>query len=442
MRVVVVGALALFAHTTSAQLVPLPLPLPGGGATSALDVDPLLSAALRSVRVGQPLEVVLTFSAYPTVSDILAIRAAGVQLHTFRALPMVAVRGTRLQIQGLLALPGLRSVYLNRELEFFLDESVALIGARRVHDEVGFTGAGVTVAVIDSGIDATHADLPFGTKVIQNVKLAPNPFGTAPLALEGLANTDTTSGHGTHVAGTVAGTGATLNGKYRGVAPGARLVGVGAGETLFILTALEGFDWVMQNRLAYGIRVISNSWGTTGEFEADDPVNVASRIAHDAGLVVLFAGGNEGPGANTLNPYCVAQWVICVAAGNKDGSTLADFSSRGVAGDPVLHPTITAPGVDIASARATTGIVINAFFAVDLVDLGTDAVSYAAASGTSMATPHVAGAVALLLEANPALSPDDIKAVIEATATPMPGLSLHEVGAGYLNAFEAVSAVQ
>ncbi|HEY6414593.1 MAG TPA: S8 family serine peptidase, partial [Acidimicrobiales bacterium] len=226
----------------------------------------------------------------------------------------------------------------------------------------------------------------------------------------------------------------------RGVAPGANLVGIGAGEALFILTALEGFDWVMQNRLRYGIRVISNSWGTSGEFSPDDPINVASRIARDAGLVVVFAAGNEGPATNTLNPYCVAQWVICVAAGNKDGRSLADFSSRGVAGDPVLRPTITAPGVDIASARATTGIVINTFFAVDVVNLGADAVSYAAASGTSMATPHVSGTVALMLEANPALSPDQIKAALEATATPMPGLPRHEAGAGYLNAFEAVRA--
>jgi serine protease AprX len=438
MRVAVVGVLVLLSNPASPQL--LPLPLPGGGATQPLQIDPLLSSALQSLRPGQSLQVVLTFGGYPAVSDLLAIRAAGVQFHEFRTLPMVAVRGTRLQILGLLALPGLRSAYLNRELDYFLDESVPLVGARRVHDELGLTGLGVTVAVIDSGIDATHADLPFGTKVIQNVKLAPNLFGTAPLALEGLANTDTTSGHGTHVAGTVAGTGAALGGKYRGVAPGARLVGVGAGETLFILTALEGFDWVMQNRQSYGIRVISNSWGTTGEFAPDDPINVASRIARDAGLVVLFAAGNEGPGANTLNPYCVAQWVICVAAGNKDGRTLAGFSSRGVAGDPVLHPTVTAPGVDIASARATTGIVINAFFAVDVVDLGADAVSYAVASGTSMATPHVAGAVALLLEANPALTPDQVKAALEATAIPMPGLQRHEVGAGYLNAFEAVRA--
>jgi serine protease AprX len=440
MRVVTAAMLVLLALPASPQLIPLPLP--GGGATHEVVIDPLLSSLLESAGPGQPIQAVLTFGNYPTASDLLAIRATGVRLYSFRALPMVAVRGTGLQIQSLFALPGLRSVYLNRQLSYFLDESVPLIGARRVQNELGFTGKGVTVAVIDSGIDATHRDLPFGTKVIQNVKLAPNLFGTAPLALEGLANTDTTSGHGTHVAGIVGGTGAALAGKYRGVATGANLVGIGAGEALFILTALEGFDWVMQNRLRYGIRVISNSWGTTGAFSPDDPVNVASRIARDAGLVVVFAAGNEGPGANTLSPYCVAQWVICVAAGNKDGRSLADFSSRGVAGDPVLHPTITAPGVDIASARATTGIVINTFFAVDVVNLGTDAVSYAAASGTSMAAPHVSGTVALMLEANPALKPDQVKSVLQATATPMPGLQPHEVGAGYLNAFEAVRAAR
>jgi serine protease AprX len=439
-RVVVVAAFVLPASPALPQLIPLPLP--GGGATRALQIDPLLSSALQSAPPGRPIQAVLTFEAHPTVSDLLTIRAAGVKLHAFRTLPMVAVRGTRLQIQGLFALPGLRSVYLNRRLSYFLDESVPLIGARRVHNELGLTGRGVTVAVIDSGIDATHGDLPFGSKVVQNVKLAPDLFGTGPLVLEGLSNTDTTRGHGTHVAGIAGGTGAALGGKYRGVATGARLVGIGAGEALFILTALEGFDWVMQNRLRYGIRVISNSWGTSGEFSPDDPINVASRIARDAGLVVVFAAGNEGPTANTLNPYCVAPWVICAAAGHKDGRSLADFSSRGVSGDPVLHPTLTAPGVDIASARATTGIVINTFFAVDLVNLGADAVSYAAASGTSMATPHVAGTVALMLEANPALTPDEVKSALELTATPMPGYLQHEVGAGFLNAYEAVGTVR
>ena len=443
MRLVALVALALSAGLASAQLSLLPLPggVPGFP-VSTVTIDPVLSSVLRSAGFDQPIEAVLTFDHYPTATDLLALQAVGVQVRPLRALPMVGVQGTSLQILVLPALPGLRSIYFNRRLTYLLDESVPLIGANRVWSELGVTGKGVTVAVIDSGIDATHRDLPFGSKVVQNVKLAPNLFGSGPLVLEGLSTTDTSSGHGTHVAGIAGGSGAALAGKYRGVAIGSKLVGVGAGEALFILTALEGFDWVLQNRLKYGIRVISNSWGTSGAFAPDDPVNVASRIAHDAGLVVVFAAGNDGPGLNTLSPYCVAPWVICAAAGQKDGHTLAEFSSRGIPGDPRYHPTLTAPGVDIASARATTGIVMNTFFAVDLVNLGTDAVYYAAASGTSMATPHVSGTVALMLEANPALTPDQVKSALELTATPMPGYQQHEVGAGYLNAYEAVSAVR
>lgn len=354
---------------------------------------------------------------------------------------MVAVRGTTQDIAALASLPGVRSIYLNRRLTYLLDDSVPVIGADRAWNELQFTGKGITVAVIDSGIDTTHPDLPFGEKVVQNVKVGPDLFGTGAVVVEGLSNTDTTSGHGTHIASTIAGSGAALGGKYRGVAIDSRLVGVGAGEAMFVLSALEAFDWVLQNHAKYAIRVISNSWGTTGRFSPHDPVNVASRMAHDRGLVVVFAAGNAGPGPNTLNPYCVAAWVICVAAGDKAGA-LADFSSRGVSGDALYHPTITAPGVSIAAARSTTGVVVNAFLAADAASLGTDAVSYAAASGTSMATPHVSGAVALMLQANPSLTPDQVKSALELSATPMRGYRPYEVGAGYLNAFEAVKSVR
>jgi len=423
----------------AAAQIPLPLPILPLPIVSTAALDPILQQILQTAPIGQIIEAVLTFDHVPAASDVLAVTATGVDVVSFRVLPMLAVRGTSTQIKALLSLPGVRSAYGNRQLTYFLNQSVPLIGADRVWNDLGITGKGVTVAVIDTGIDATHPDLPFGSKVIQNVKITPDLFGIGSVVLEGIANTDTTSGHGTHVSSIAAGTGAALAGKYRGVAIGANLVGVGAGELLFVLSALEGFDWVLANRSRYGIRVISNSWGTTGSFSADDPINVASKMAHDAGLVVVFAAGNAGPATNTLNPYCVAPWVICVAAGAKDGKTLADFSSRGIAGDPLYHPTITAPGVNIAAARATTGIVINTFFAVDLLRLGTDAVWYAVASGTSMATPHVSGTAALMLEANPALSPDQVKTILIASATPMPGYALHEVGAGYLNAYGAVT---
>ncbi|MGH8642363.1 MAG: S8 family serine peptidase, partial [Burkholderiales bacterium] len=237
-RVVAIAALVLLATPASPQLIPMPLP--GGGPAVAAAIDPVLTSVLRSAKAGQSIQAIITLDHYPTTADLLAIRATGVQARPYRALPMVAVRGTSLQIQRLPALPGLRSIYYNRRLGYFLDESVPLIGADRVASALGLTGRGVAIAVIDSGIDGTHRDLPFGSKVIQNVKIAPDLFGTGPLVLEGLANTDTTSGHGTHVAGIAGGTGAAIGGKYRGVATGAKLVGIGAGEALFILTALEG----------------------------------------------------------------------------------------------------------------------------------------------------------------------------------------------------------
>ncbi len=439
--VLVIGLFGFAGGPAPAQLPGLAPPL-GGVPTPlglTIEIDPTLRQVLGTAAPGQRVEAVVTFGGYPSMLVLRTVRAMGVQVLSFRSLPMIGVRGTAAQIRSLIGLPGVRSMYYNRRLDYFLNQSVPLIGANRVWTELGFTGRGVGIAIIDSGIDGTHPDLPFGQKVIQNVKVGPDLFGAGPIVVENLANTDTTSGHGTHVASTAAGTGAALADKYRGVAVGANLVGLGAGEALFVLTALESFDWVLANRGTYGIGVISNSWGTDGAFSPDDPINVASRMARDAGLTVVFAAGNAGPGENTLNPYCVAPWVICVAAGLKDGRTLADFSSRGIPGDPLYRPTLTAPGVNIVAARATTGIVLSTFSAADSIDLGTDAVYYLAASGTSMATPHVSGTVALMLEANPALTPDQIKSALAESARPMSGYTEIEGGAGYLNAYQAVT---
>jgi serine protease AprX len=407
-------------------------------------IDQLLSQALQTGNPLDPVEAVITFSSRPSAIDLAVLSSTGVEIAPFRQLPMVAIKGTRLQLSAVTKLPISRivSIYLNRELTYFLDESTKTIGADRVWNDLGVTGMGVTVAVLDSGVDALHADLPMASKVVQNVKIASDPFGlVSPLVLENLATTDTSSGHGTHCASTIAGSASASNGRFRGVAPGAHLVGIGAGELIVIFSALQGFDWIIENQARYNIRVVSNSWGTTGEFDPNDPINVASRLAHDRGIVVVFAAGNEGPGDNTLNPYAVAPWVIGVAAGNKDGQTLADFSSRGLPGSAVYQPTITAPGVDIVAARAATGVITVLGVPSDAA-LGADAVSYTTMSGTSMATPHVAGVVALMLEAAPNLTPSQIKAALQSTATSMPGYAPHQVGAGYVNALAAVTAVR
>ena len=147
---------------------------------------------------------------------------------------------------------------------------------------------------------------------------------------EGVPNTDISSGHGTHCAGTVGGTGAKSNGQHRGVAPGVDLVGYGSGAVISILDAVGGLDYAATNQFSYRspIRVTSNSWGSSGTFDPLDPVSIASYELYKRGIVTVFAAGNDGPGEDTHNPYAQAPWVISVGAGEKDG-VLTSFSSRG-----------------------------------------------------------------------------------------------------------------
>lgn len=408
-------------------------------------IDPVLEQRLSDVDGATPVRAVLNYEGNPTEAQVENVRSTGASVHEFEALPMLGVEGTRGQIQELSGLGGVTSVYADQELEYLLDDSRPLVGADRVESDLGYTGEDIGVAVIDSGVDGLNPDVQFPERTVQNVKiLGDNLFTQQSVTLEDQPNTDTSSGHGTHVAGTVGGDGTASDGRYTGVAPGADLVGIGAGDLLFILYALEGFDYALANQDEHNIQAISNSWGTSGEFDPDHPINVASKTAHDAGMTVVFAAGNSGPEEDTLNPYSVAPWVIGVAAGEKDGENVADFSSRGVPSDDLLQPTLTAPGVDIVSTRASTGATINALAAADdATGIPPDLLPfYTTASGTSMATPHVSGTVALMNEANPNITPDQAKEILEGTATPMPGYGEHEVGEGYLDALAAVSEAE
>jgi serine protease AprX len=437
----VVSLLALVTLLTLLLSLVIP-PAETGNAALLPEVDPILKDAARLAGYTSldNVTAVVTYRSSPGDGDLAVLRSLGLKTLSFKHLPMVVVKGPYAAIQSLFTRSEILSIYYDKPLRYLLNESVPFIGADRVWSDLGYTGKGVTVAVIDSGVDAGNPDLKFGEKTIQNVKLlvGNDIFGGEPVYLENVENTDTSSGHGTHVAGTIAGTGSASSGRYKGVAPDAKLVGISTGEGLSILWALEGFDYVLDKREEFNIRVVSNSWGTTGEYSPNDPVNVASKKAHDAGITVVFAAGNEGPDNNTLNPYSVAPWVIGVAAGTKDGK-LADFSSRGVPGDDLLHPTLTAPGVNIVSARSRSGTVMNGLDATDdaLLIPPEYLPYYTTASGTSMATPHVSGVAALMLEANPALSPDLVKEVLVQTAKPMEGYGLHEVGAGYIDAYAA-----
>lgn len=411
-------------------------------------LDKALQARLTT-PTADPLRVIATFDHVPTLADRTLVGSIASRSQFLSALPMALVETNAAGITRLIGTPGLKSIYLDQRLEFYLHESVALIGADRAWRDFGADGKGIGIAILDSGIDATHPDLPYGTKVVQNVKIAglsgeDSPTGSGIVqVVENLPTSDSSSGHGTHCAGTAAGNGTASQGWYKGVAPGAHLVGIGTGDALFIFYALEGFDYAISHRAQYNIKVISNSWGSTMEageaFDASNPVNEASKIAHDAGMTVVFASGNSGPGTDTLNRYSVAPWVIGVANGWKDGATIEGSSSRGRYRDSFYHPTITAPGTDIVSTRAPNTVLPPLGLAGNDPNIKPEWLPYyTTMTGTSMATPHVAGVVALLYQVRADMTPDLAKRILVNTATPMPNYEEYACGAGYVNAYAAV----
>jgi subtilisin family serine protease len=247
---------------------------------------------------------------------------------------------------------------------------------------------------------------------------------------ENTANTDIAGGHGSHVAGIIGGNGAMSSGKYQGVAPGAKIIGYGSGAGLFILDTIGGFDYALTHQYDYNIRVISNSFGSTSDtgtdFNPDHPTNVATKQLSDNGVIVVFSAGNSGSGESTITGnFKKAPWVITVAAGDKDGQ-LADFSSRGVKGKSGVvsvdgetftwedRPTITAPGVDVISTRAS----LSSLSALSITDdsevmEASHVPYYTSMSGTSMSAPHISGVVALMLEANPNLTWREVKSILQ-----------------------------
>lgn len=430
-------------------------------------VEPRLLTALSAAD--GPVEVIVTFwgDGAPSAGMIDLLRQAGITAGvTLRALPIAGVLATAAQVEALAARPEVRSLYLNRPLAYENAEATALTGVDRVRTDPTLTGmngglpvsgTGVAVLVNDSGVDGTHKDLEFSRHLVQNVAGAANLHALSDLLpityVENVPNTDSTGGHGTHVAGIVGATGAMSGGKYEGVAPGADLVGYGSGAALVILDTLGGFDYALWHQAEYRIRVITNSWGDTGDtgtpFDPHHPVNVATKKAFDRNIAVIFSAGNSGPGESTITGnYKKAPWVITVAAGDKQGR-LASFSSRGLKeqGGTVTadgqawtwedRPTVTAPGVAIVSTRVVAP-VSSLGVAADLEIEPAYLPYYTTMQGTSMAAPHVAGIVALMLEANPRLTPLEVKQILQETATNVPGGEPWEVGAGYVNGYAAV----
>lgn len=413
----------------------------GLGLFSTAQAEALVSPDLQQRLDAQATHrVVITFSDPAQMSRLANLTS---QLLPMKALPMAGAVLTSSQVREVAQWDGVESVYFDAPLKWLNYDAGEITNGHKVHDGIGLSGKGVTIAVLDSGVDATHPDLPQGTKVVQNVKLV-GDLGTAGVSawVENVPNTDTSSGHGTHVAGTVGGTGdASLHDSRRarandGIAPGATLVGLGAGEGLSILYALMGFDYALANRERYGIDIITNSWGSSNSvYDPSNPINKASYEAYRQGMVVAFAAGNDGPDENTLNPYAIVPWVINVGSGTKT-KDLSGFSSRGVEGDFYKHVDVVAPGSSIISTRAPN-TALGQLGTVTDPNNPTYTHYYHRLSGTSMATPFVAGTAALLLEANPDLSPDQIESILMQTASPM-NFPYHVVGGGYIDVLAAV----
>ncbi|WP_405496821.1 S8 family peptidase [Streptomyces sp. NBC_00096] len=298
-------------------------------------------------------------------------------------------------------------LWLDGKVRTTLDTSVPQIGAPTMW-AAGYTGKGVKVAVLDTGIDETHPDL-------KGIEAAQKNF-TESDSLDHI-------GHGTHVASTIAGTGAQSGGRYKGVAPGVQLLdgkviaddGYGTESSI-----VSGMQWAVDQ----GAKVVNMSLGGQDGPGLDPKEEAIARLSDRALFVV--AAGNRGNKPGTITSPGSAPEALTVGAVDKQ-DRLADFSSRGPTVDGVSKPDVTAPGVDITAAQSTQSW--------DPPGNG-----YISMSGTSMATPHVAGSAALLLQQHPGWSGAQLKALLTGSAKPDPVLNANQQGAGRVDLTRAVTA--
>ncbi|WP_329003733.1 S8 family peptidase [Kribbella sp. NBC_00709] len=285
------------------------------------------------------------------------------------------------------------------------DQSDQQIGAPTAWKQ-GYDGHGVKVAVLDTGYDAGHPDL--AKQVVASESFVPDE------AVQDL------HGHGTHTASIVAGLGTASDGKRKGVAPGAELL---IGKVLdnsgggYDSEAIAGMEWAVQQ----GAKVVSMSLGGLPSDGTDPMSEAVNRLSESSGTLFVIAAGNAGAEQSVGSPGAASEALTVGAVDQKDN--LANFSSRGPRiGDGALKPEVTAPGVEIAAARAAgteQGHILGQY--------------YTALSGTSMATPHVAGAAAILAQRHPDWTGPQLKAALASTAVPSAGARTDQQGLGRID---------
>jgi len=344
--------------------------------------------------------------------------------------------------------PLVAHVSLDRAVAGTMERTSATIGATAVRERFGYDGLGVGVAIIDSGVTPWHDDLASGdggqriVRFVDFVRNRPNPYDDY--------------GHGTHVAGVIAGNGFDSGGARTGIAPRAHLMilkvldAQGNGRISDVIAA---FDYVLKKGAGLNIRVVNLSVATrVDESYTTDPLTIAARQLVDAGIVVVAAAGNLGRTADGHDAYGGitapgnAPWVLTVGASNHMGSAsraddqMAVFSSRGPTSlNSLAKPDLVAPGVGIESLSAQDSTFYSTLSPYLLNGtVATGYLPYLSLTGTSMAAPVVSGTIALLLQANPALSPNAVKAILQYTAEVYAGYDPLTQGAGFLNAAGAV----
>ena len=433
-------AAAAASELVSAQLSVLPLRSPKLDALAQMQAASLTGRSRLIVRVAP--------SVSPALVAPLVETLGGTVLRTLPIVNALAVDLPNLAIPTLALNPYVARISLDRRAAGAMERTAATIGAAAARQELGFDGAGVGIAVIDSGVTPWHDDLSAaggGQRVTRFVDFV----NAWPIAYDDY-------GHGTHVAGIIGGNGFDSDGARAGIAPGAHLIVLKALDDHgrgFISDVIAALGYVVQHRTALNIRVVNLSIAS-GVYESyhSDPLTLAAKRVVDAGVVVVAAAGNRGRNPNGRDAYGGvtapgnAPWVLTVGASSHMGTvaraddTMAAFSSRGpTAVDAAAKPDVVAPGVGLESLSDPD----SAFYTTKSAYLLPGTVQrsylpYLSLSGTSMAAPVVTGAVALMLQANPALTPNAVKAILQFTAQASSAYDPLTQGAGFVNALGAI----